>query len=61
MTRVEGNMLLSQLHTIADAMQSGEANDVKLVRCATALAALGGMIVGMIDRGKGDAKEEVIQ
>lgn len=62
MTRVEGNLLLSQIHTIADAMtQKGIAQDEQLVRCATGLAALGGMIVGMIDRGKGDAKEEVVQ
>lgn len=61
MTSVEGNLLLSHIHTIATDMQSGIAQDEQLVRCATGLVGLSGMIVGMIDRGKGDAKEEVVQ
>lgn len=61
MTRVEGNMLLSQLNTVADAVNSGKSVEEQLVRCATGLAVLGGMIAGMIDKGKGDAQEEVLQ
>ncbi len=62
MTRDEGNLLLLHIHTIADSVaQKGIAQDEQLVRCATGLAALGGMIVGMISRGEGDAKKEVVQ